>query len=286
MDKSIAWFFGLCVLFGLFFVAIATHKKRRARKARSVVRRYVFPQHLQQALGEKYPLLTQSDIALVFDGLRQFFLVCVAENQTDGRCKVRMPSRVIDEAWHLFLLDTREYARFCQLVFGQYLHHVPDTKDLLEEDIVEHRQALWNTWFQACELEHIDPFNPHVAPLLFVLDKRFSLPDGYYYVLPTVPIMERHSYNPENDVALAKQRCPDANHFFPIGVLIAHCMRIASPNRGANRHAFSLSLMGSPNYAGPVADSFEESGEPDESGEPSESGDVGDGGGGCGGCGG
>lgn len=36
-----------------------------------------------------------------------------------------IPSPVIDEAWHCFVLFTKDYADFCHTFFGEFLHHVP-----------------------------------------------------------------------------------------------------------------------------------------------------------------
>lgn len=36
-----------------------------------------------------------------------------------------VPTRFIDEMWHAHILDTRSYARDCELVFGYFLHHYP-----------------------------------------------------------------------------------------------------------------------------------------------------------------
>ena len=36
------------------------------------------------------------------------------------------PPRIVDEAWHMHILDTRRYHADCQAVFGRYLHHDPD----------------------------------------------------------------------------------------------------------------------------------------------------------------
>lgn len=36
------------------------------------------------------------------------------------------PSKLIDEAWHTFMLFSREYTRYCQERFNQYIHHQPD----------------------------------------------------------------------------------------------------------------------------------------------------------------
>ncbi|MDQ3014966.1 MAG: hypothetical protein M3Q73_03820 [bacterium] len=36
-----------------------------------------------------------------------------------------VPSPVIDEAWHCFVLFTQDYADFCSLYFSGFLHHAP-----------------------------------------------------------------------------------------------------------------------------------------------------------------
>lgn len=33
----------------------------------------------------------------------------------------------IDEIWHTFIIFTRDYARFCELVAGRFIHHIPET---------------------------------------------------------------------------------------------------------------------------------------------------------------
>lgn len=35
------------------------------------------------------------------------------------------PSELVDEYWHMHILDTRKYIEDCQFVFGYYLHHYP-----------------------------------------------------------------------------------------------------------------------------------------------------------------
>jgi hypothetical protein len=35
------------------------------------------------------------------------------------------PTGPIDAFWHAHILDTRAYARDCEIVFGEYLHHFP-----------------------------------------------------------------------------------------------------------------------------------------------------------------
>ena len=39
------------------------------------------------------------------------------------------PSEEIDIVWHNFILDTKEYARYCIMKFGKFIHHVPSEND-------------------------------------------------------------------------------------------------------------------------------------------------------------
>lgn len=37
-----------------------------------------------------------------------------------------MPSKIVDDAWHEFILDSVSYVDFCEQAFGHYLHHTPE----------------------------------------------------------------------------------------------------------------------------------------------------------------
>ena len=36
-----------------------------------------------------------------------------------------VPCKLVDEIWHQHILDTRAYARDCDALFGEFLHHFP-----------------------------------------------------------------------------------------------------------------------------------------------------------------
>lgn len=40
---------------------------------------------------------------------------------------------IIDEMWHNFILFTKDYQAFCNTHFGQYLHHLPASKQEKEQ---------------------------------------------------------------------------------------------------------------------------------------------------------
>ena len=76
-----------------------------------------FVAKLQDELGDRATALR------ALEGLDAWFIACLyADNRMIG-----MPSKTVDIAWHEFILRTREYHRFCERAFGEYLHHTPDS---------------------------------------------------------------------------------------------------------------------------------------------------------------
>lgn len=47
-----------------------------------------------------------------------------------GQEYVLPPSQDIDDFWHNHILDTEKYQTDCQAIFGKFLHHDPDLKQL------------------------------------------------------------------------------------------------------------------------------------------------------------
>lgn len=58
--------------------------------------------------------------AIISDTL-SFLTVCAM-----NPCNKFRPSKKVDIGWHQFILNTREYAEFCDRVAGRFLHHVPE----------------------------------------------------------------------------------------------------------------------------------------------------------------
>lgn len=51
---------------------------------------------------------------------RKYLTLCL-ENPNEAI----VPSSMVDNFWHLHILDTQKYADDCQKVFGYFLHHFP-----------------------------------------------------------------------------------------------------------------------------------------------------------------
>lgn len=147
---------------------------RRARREQHI-REFTLPPGLFDKLRQHHPHLTQKDCQLVAQGLRQFFMA----HLKSGRQFVSMPSQVVDDLWHEFILYTREYNKFCRQAFGRFLHHSPAIMLLKGQ---RNNAGIRRTWHYACHEENINPKNPTRLPLLFALDAKFSIPNGYVYV--------------------------------------------------------------------------------------------------------
>ena len=165
------WLLAILVL-GLLLRAAGMAWEQSLR--RQFIRDAEFPRFLRGKLLAAHPELKPRDVDLVLRGLRQFFMAHLRSK----RQFVAMPSKVVDTAWHEFILHTQGYQRWCQAAFGGLLHHTP--AEVLGRD-PKRNDGLRRTWFWACKEESIDPRHPSRLPLLFALDGKFGIPGGFRY---------------------------------------------------------------------------------------------------------
>jgi hypothetical protein len=156
------------------FVWLTLRKTRDQVAQEAFIRHGVLPLGLFERLRHKHPHLTLKDCQLVANGLRQFFLVY----HHSGFKFVAMPSQVVDDLWHEFILFTRDYDAFCQQAFGHFLHHTPSVALSGNQNS---NDGLRRCWQLACKEENIHPRVPSRLPLLFALDKKLGIPNGFVY---------------------------------------------------------------------------------------------------------
>jgi hypothetical protein len=146
-----------------------------ALKRAEFIRTYPLPKGLFEKLMQKHPTLASKDCSLVARGLRHFFLAYLGS----GRQPVSMPSQVVDDLWHEFILHTREYQRFCSRAFGGFFHHTPAVAmgKVESADV-----GLRRVWWRCCKEEHINPRKPLRLPLLFALDAKLAIAGGFVYM--------------------------------------------------------------------------------------------------------
>lgn len=159
-------------------VAAAVWWHRIKAQRRTFIEQYRFPAVLRSKILFKHPELNENQMFQVLEGLRQFFLVCAIANAVNKKRSFGMPSKIVDDAWHEFILMSREYSKFCEQAFGGYLHHAPaSTSDEPQE------KALLRTLHQL-KSNHANAAGWAMLggiPLLFALDKAMAVEGGQHY---------------------------------------------------------------------------------------------------------
>jgi hypothetical protein len=159
-----------------FVIIYAIVSRRRAKAREAFIEDFKFPGGISQRVRKRYPHLTDEDMTLVFAGLRQYFQM----SRLARRRLLSMPSQVVDVAWHEFSLFTRNYQVFCDKALGRFLHHTPAEAMLTPQNAQE---GIRRAWRLACTLENISARTPPFVPLIFKLDDKLNIPDGFRYSL-------------------------------------------------------------------------------------------------------
>lgn len=162
---------GAAILSFIYFAA-------KANKARQLkyIGQYYFHKSIRHKLSQRHPQLTEQQLDMVFQGLRDYFRICHRAKKR----MVSMPSQVIDDAWHEFILSTRIYQKFCNKALGRFLHHTP-AEAMLTPTLA--KDGIKRSWRLACELEQINPKKPLRLPLVFAMDGLLNINNGFIYQL-------------------------------------------------------------------------------------------------------
>lgn len=146
-----------------------------ARRER-YIEQFPYGKVLDARLAARHPQLSAEQRAEVFLGLQDYFLLCLRAR----RRMVSMPSQVVDDAWHEFILFTRQYEKFCRAAFGRFLHHTPAEAMSSPTQATE---GIRRAWRLACAHEGIKAQKPERLPRLFALDAALLIAGGFVYQL-------------------------------------------------------------------------------------------------------
>jgi hypothetical protein len=169
---------GFLIFVGLFvaFVVVGSIANSRQERSRArFIEEYAFPPALEKRVRELHPEIADADVAVVLDGLRQWFLACL---YAASRQRLAMPSRAVDDAWHEFILMTRTYEEFCERAFGRYLNHTPNS--VAPKPTPEAMPAT----LQLLEKRQLAAVG--VLPLLFAVDDVIGVTRGRSWTRETV----------------------------------------------------------------------------------------------------
>lgn len=81
--------------------------------------------------------ISEEDAHLLFEDMKRFMFIAGTSKHPIA------PSAPIDEAWHNFILFTKDYDGFCREHFGTFIHHVPtNPKDPSSRDRASLKRAI------------------------------------------------------------------------------------------------------------------------------------------------
>jgi hypothetical protein len=169
-------FVNIVLLLMLAITAIVLYRKWIDKSRLQFLEQFRMPDAVVDRFRQKHPDLSGEQELLVREGLQQYFRIC---QRARGRF-VSMPSQVVDDLWHDFILFTRHYRNFCGKAFGRFLHHTP--VEVMPSPHLA-TAGIRRTWFHACHIEGINPKRPERLPLLFALDARLGIANGFFYTL-------------------------------------------------------------------------------------------------------
>ena len=198
--EQLAIFFAILIGILLVFLTFLAWVNRGEKKKWREIQNFEFPAEVSVGVKERYPHLTDNDVKLALEQHRLYFLICWEGDKNE----VAMPSRLVDECWHGFILQTRSYQSFCKQVFGGFLHHAP--KRLISGS--EASATAAGTEIQRINLkEGAKIFQAALAmtdmvanasnttstslrvPMLFAIDRMLKIPDGLMYTNEAIQLM-------------------------------------------------------------------------------------------------
>lgn len=192
-------FFAAVIFLLLIAVLVTVLPDRKHSKQKEALRSWEFdPAYSQIVLG-LYPHLPETDIQLAFDQLRIYFYL----NWVHESKRIAMPSRLVDSCWHVFILDTRNYLKFCAVVFDKYLHHEPPHAELETSELKEQSQTQFLSMARAYQYaqkyetrrrtesggkSYTNLINTDakiaifdIIPTIFSIDQTMQIEDGFIY---------------------------------------------------------------------------------------------------------
>ena len=172
MDSAFALF-----LFAILAVFASAIWKRRTQLARErFIDQFDYARLIDARLAMKHPELDPNQRKTLYRGLAEYMQLC---RMAGKRHMVSMPSQAVDDAWHEFILFTRNYESFCQRALGRFLHHIPAEA---MHTPTQAQDGIKRAWRLACQREGINPKRPQRLPMLFSIDRDLGIRNGFYYV--------------------------------------------------------------------------------------------------------
>ncbi len=120
-------------------------------------------------------LLSQMETEEIFTELKKFLWLCALRRKEFKIGNIDVPAKlamhksmvIIDELWHVFILHTEEYTRFCSLFLDGYIHHSPAASDfspLTDSETALQLSYIWEKLGEETVVTWYDKFEEKYSP--------------------------------------------------------------------------------------------------------------------------
>jgi hypothetical protein len=177
---------------------------------------YRFPQVVLDVFTKENPHRTPEQRQLAFQGLKEYFILMLLAQQAGRKATLGMTSVLIDDAWHAFVLCTKQYEEFCLKVFGKMIHHSPNpaSRPGAVDANTTFTPDVMNTWaaYRYAKTQYPDSFRSvNDTPLLFGLDSYVGLNDGWVWSTDALRSLEDQSRRNAEAASEARRKEGDSN---------------------------------------------------------------------------
>ena len=149
------------------------------------LRQFKIPNYIWNEFEKRHPLLSRSAYPYIEDGFKDYIALHMWK-----RNAYAMPSKAVDELWHLLLEEFEAfYTHICLNYLGYVLKHKPHDTEPTALQRADQRKQLVNTWQGACHLHGLNPQTTQVLPRLFQIDVHLHWQDGLAFSLPFLIMM-------------------------------------------------------------------------------------------------
>jgi len=106
----------------LFFLSVRAITGFNIQQHRiNYIQNFNFPEYIVKRFQNENNVKDE-DLPIIIEAFKSYLMIFTGRKK--NFCP--MPSTIVDELWHTFLLFSKEYTFFCKKAFGFYLHHTPN----------------------------------------------------------------------------------------------------------------------------------------------------------------
>jgi hypothetical protein len=84
---------------------------------------YKFNEVIMNRFIKSTNIKSKDNLKEIQNDLKIYFLSILLKQTNKEIGLILMNNQIVDELWHLMILDTEEYEKFCKKAFGKFLHH-------------------------------------------------------------------------------------------------------------------------------------------------------------------